>query len=288
MAHPGPGSKWRVPFDGGFRVADAPTSVRLEDAQARLEAATERLQKAQRKLYADDRYGVLLVFQAMDAAGKDGTIRAVMRGVDPQGCRVAAFKAPSAEELGHDFLWRVNREIPGRGKIGIFNRSHYEEVLVVKVHPEFLDGQRLPRRKKDIFEERYESIRDWERHLYRNGIVVLKFFLNVSRDEQRSRFLARIDDPEARWKFRAGDVAERAHWGAYMAAYEDALNATSTEHAPWYAVPADHKITMRAIVAETIVDTLEALPLQWPRPAAQEEAEMAKLRAVLEAEPKDP
>ncbi len=268
-------------------MVDAPTSVKLDGADARLEAATARLQKAQAKLYADDRYALLLVFQAMDAAGKDGTVRAVMRGVDPQGCAVAAFKVPSEEELDHDFLWRAARELPPRGHIGIFNRSHYEEVLVVKVHPEYLHRQRLPRREKDIFEERYASIRDWERHLYRNGTIILKFWLNVSRGEQKKRFLDRIEDPEARWKFRAGDVAERSHWLAYMAAYQDALHATSREWAPWYAIPADHKPTMRAIVAETIADTLEALPLAWPRPDDEEQAEMAKLKQVLEAEPKD-
>lgn len=281
MSHPGPDSRWRVPFDGLFRVADAPTQHRQEGAEARLAAAAERLDKLQRKLYADDRYSLLLVFQAMDAAGKDGTIRAVMRGVDPAGCDVTAFKQPSKEELDHDFLWRVMRALPERGRIGIFNRSHYEEVLVARVHPELLAGQRLPRRPDDLFEERFESIRDMERHLYRNGTIILKFWLNVGRDEQRRRFLDRIDDPDARWKFAAGDVAERAHWDAYMAAYEDALNATSRPWAPWYAVPADDKRTMRAIVAETIVKTLEGLPLRWPRPDEEETAEMERLRGLL-------
>ncbi|MDP2313401.1 MAG: polyphosphate kinase 2 family protein [Pseudomonadota bacterium] len=284
MPHPGPDSRWRVPFDESFRVKRAPTHHVFTDAEARLAVASARLDKLQRKLYADDRYSLLLVFQAMDAAGKDGTIRAVMRGVDPAGCHVTAFKQPSKEELDHDFLWRVARALPERGRIGIFNRSHYEEVLVVRVHPEFLDSQRLPRREPDLFEERYDSIRDMERHLYRNGTIVLKFWLNVSRDEQRRRFLDRIDDPDARWKFAAGDVEERGHWDAYMDAYQQALNATSRPWAPWYAVPADDKATMRAIVAETVVKTLEALPLKWPRPDKEEEAEMARLRVLLEAE----
>lgn len=284
MPHPGPETRWRVPFDGSFRVNDARTELVYDDAEARLAAATARLDKLQRKLYADDRFSLLLVFQAMDAAGKDGTIRAVMRGVDPAGCQVTAFKAPSAEELDHDFLWRVYRALPERGRIGVFNRSHYEEVLVVRVRPELLEHQRLPRRERDLFEERLESIRDVERHLYRNGTILLKFWLNVGRDEQRRRFLDRIEDPDARWKFNAGDVAERARWPAYMDAYEAALNATSRPWAPWYAVPADHKPTMRAIVAETIVETLEGLPLRWPRPDDDETAEMDRLKAVLEAE----
>jgi PPK2 family polyphosphate:nucleotide phosphotransferase len=284
MPHPGPESRWRVPEDGGFRVADVATDTVLDDAPARLAAATARLDKLQRKLYADNRFALLCVFQAMDAAGKDGTIRAVMRGVDPAGCQVTAFKAPSSEELDHDFLWRINRALPERGRIGIFNRSHYEEVLVARVHPDLLDAQRLPRRERDLFDERYDSIRDFERHLYRNGTIVLKFWLNVGRDEQRRRFLDRIEDEDARWKFNSGDVAERGHWKAYMSAYEDALNATARPWAPWYAVPADDKPTLRAIVAETIVDTLAALPLRWPKQPEEEEREMQRLKALLEAE----
>ncbi len=225
MPHPGPDNRWRVPFDGKFRVARAATHHVYEDADDRLAAASVRLDKLQRKLYADDRFSLLLVFQAMDAAGKDGTIRAVMRGVDPTGCHAYAFKQPSKEELDHDFLWRIHRALPERGRIGIFNRSHYEEVLVVRVHPELLAHQRLDRKERKIFDERFDSIRDMERHLYRNGTIVVKFWLNVSKDEQRRRFLARIDDPDARWKFQAGDVAERGHWDAYMSAYQDALEA---------------------------------------------------------------
>lgn len=281
MPHPGPDSTWRVPFDGSFRVSRTATRKELPDADARLTAAVTRLDKLQRKLYADNRYSLLLVFQAMDAAGKDGTIRAVMRGVDPTGCQVHAFKPPSPEELDHDFLWRIARNLPERGRIGIFNRSHYEEVLAVKVRPEFLDPQRLPRREKDIFEERYESIRDLERHLYRNGTIILKFWLNVSKEEQLARFLARIDDPDANWKFNAGDVSERGHWKVYMEAYESALNETSRPWAPWYAIPADHKPTLRTLVAETIVSTLEELPLRWPRPDVEQLTEMKRLREVL-------
>lgn len=284
MPHPGPDNRWRVPFEGKFRVARAATHHVLEDADDRLAAASARLDKLQRKLYADDRFSLLLVFQAMDAAGKDGTIRAVMRGVDPTGCHATAFKQPSKEELDHDFLWRIQRALPERGRIGIFNRSHYEEVLVVRVHPELLEHQRLDRKDRKIFDERFDSIRDMERHLYRNGTIVLKFWLNVSKDEQRRRFLARIDDPDARWKFAAADVAERGHWDAYMSAYQSALEATSRPWAPWYAIPADHKPTMRALVAETIVETLEALPLKWPLPDVEEESEMARLRSLLAAE----
>jgi PPK2 family polyphosphate:nucleotide phosphotransferase len=286
MPHPGPDTRWRVPFDGSFRVAAAPTDHRVDAgaAEARLAAAAARLDKLQRRLYADDRFSLLLVFQAMDAAGKDGTIRATLRGLDPVACDVTVFKRPSAEELDHDFLWRVAKALPQRGRIAVFNRSHYEEVVVVRVHPELLEAQRLPRREADLFEERFDSIRDFERHAYRNGTVVLKFWLNVSADEQRRRFVERIDDPDARWKFSAGDVAERDHWKAYMHAYEEALNATSRPWAPWYAVPADHKPTMRAIVAETIVETLEGLALRWPVPDPDDITEMMRLRAALARE----
>ncbi len=284
MPHPAPDNRWQVPFDGTFRVKRALTEHPLVDGEAveRLQRASTRMEKLQRKLYADDRYSLLLIFQAMDAAGKDGTIRAVMRGIDPQGCHVTAFKRPSAEELDHDFLWRVARSLPERGRIGIFNRSHYEEVLVVKVHPELLGAQHLPGKKKDIFDERFESIRDFERHLYRNGTVILKFWLNVSHATQGRRLMDRIDDPNVHWKFEAGDVAERGHWPAYMRAYETALNETSRPWAPWYAVPADDKPSMRAFVAETIADTLDALPLKWPQPGEAEVAEMSRLRTVIE------
>jgi PPK2 family polyphosphate:nucleotide phosphotransferase len=222
----------------------------------------------------------------MDAAGKDSTIRAVLSGVNPAGCEVYSFKRPSTEELDHDFLWRTACRLPQRGRIGVFNRSHYEEVLVAKVHPEFLDAQRLPggKRGAQFWAQRYESIRDHEKHLARNGTVILKFWLNVSKEEQRSRFLARLNEPEKNWKFEAADVAERAHWPAYMKAYEDALNETSRPWAPWYAIPADNKPYMRAAVADIIVRTLQSLNLQYPTPGKEEKAQFSALRKRLEGE----
>jgi PPK2 family polyphosphate:nucleotide phosphotransferase len=284
-------SPYLVPFDGSFRVAAAPTSPPddapgKKDNKEALDEAIERLAKLQAKLYAQDKYAVLLVFQAMDAAGKDGTIKAVMTGVNPAGCQVASFKAPTHEDLDHDFLWRCWRQLPERGRIGIFNRSHYEEVLVVKVNPQFLDGQRLPYRPASLdalWQERYESIRAAEQHWARNGTVVLKFFLNVSKDEQKQRFLERIDDAEANWKFSADDLKVRRDWDKYMGAYQDALNATSRPWAPWYAIPADSKSFMRRAVAEIIVDTLERLDLRYPELSDAERAELARIRATVEA-----
>lgn len=267
-------SPYLVPFDSSFRVEKAPTRPPKEHRdkkgnQKALEKAVKRIRKRQARLYADDRFALLLVFQAMDAAGKDGTIRAVMTGINPAGCQVFSFKQPSGEELDHDFLWRVYRRLPERGRIGIFNRSHYEEVLVVRVHPEYLGNQKLPSIPDDLEElwrERFQSIRSMERHLARNGTIVIKFFLNVSRDEQRRRFVDRIDEPEANWKFSAGDVAEREHWDAYMHAYEQALNQTSREWAPWYAIPADDKPYMRRTVADIVAKTLDRLDLEFPEP----------------------
>jgi PPK2 family polyphosphate:nucleotide phosphotransferase len=230
---------------------------------------------------------VLLIFQALDAAGKDGTIRAVLSGVNPVGCQVYAFKAPNAEELDHDFLWRVTRNLPERGRIGVWNRSHYEEVLVVRVHPEFLDGQQLPRRPaqlEELWKERYESIVDAERHWARNGCVILKFFLHVSQQEQHKRFLDRVTDPENHWKFNAGDLAESKHWGDYMRAYQDALNATSRPWAPWYAIPADSKSYMRAAVAQIVTKTLGGLELPAPVLTARAREAIEKARRELEAE----
>lgn len=276
-----------VPFDGSFRVAEAPTEPpdgagKKKIHKKELEETVEKLRPLQRKLYADDRYSLLLVFQAMDAAGKDGTIRHVMTGVNPAGCQVSSFKAPSSEELDHDFLWRIYRRLPERGRIGIFNRSHYEETLVVRVHPEFLAAQRLPRLDLDtLWEERFRSIREMERHLASNGTVILKFWLNVSKDEQRKRFMDRIDEPESNWKFSKKDVLEREHWSAYMEAYEEALNATSRPFAPWYAVPADDKSFMRRTVAEIIAATLERLPLRYPSVSDEERTEMLALRESL-------
>ncbi len=285
-------SPYLVPFDGSFRVEEAPTTPpagapdedALEDA---LDAAVDRLRDLQRMLYAHDRFAVLLVFQAMDAGGKDSTIRHLTTGVNPAGFQVSAFKQPSAEELDHDFLWRCARRLPERGRIGIFNRSHYEEVLVVRVHPEYLEAQRLPDLPDDLgglWRERYESIAAWERHLARSGTVVLKFWLNVSRAEQRRRFLSRIEEPHKHWKFSPKDVEERRSWDAYMAAYQDALAATSRPWAPWYAIPADDKDFMRAVVADIVVRRLEGLGLAYPTPSAQALEELELGRRALEAE----
>ena len=284
-------SPWLVGDDGRFRVSRArttPPKKHADDAEnkAALMQAVQRLDALQSILYAHDHRAILLVFQAMDAAGKDSTIRAVLSGINPAGCEVYSFKRPSAEELDHDFLWRTSCRLPQRGRIGVFNRSHYEEVLVARVHPEFLDAQRLPggKRGAQFWAQRYESIRDHEKHLARNGTVILKFWLNVSREEQRSRFLARLNEPEKNWKFEAADVAERAHWPEYMRAYEDALNETSRPWAPWYAIPADNKPYMRAAVADIIVRTLESLDLRYPVPGKEEKAQFAALRKRLEGE----
>ncbi|MCC6877630.1 MAG: polyphosphate kinase 2 family protein [Sandaracinaceae bacterium] len=281
-----------VPFDGSFHVKDAPTKPpknerdKDDEHEAALEKLVGRIEKLQRRLYADDRWSLLIVFQAMDAAGKDGTVRAVMSGVNPAGCQVYSFNRPSDEELDHDFLWRAQRCLPERGRIGIFNRSHYEEVLVVRVHPEFLDGQKLPgdRDLDRLWKERYESIRDFEKHLARNGTVIVKFWLHVSKGEQRKRFLDRIDDPDANWTFNPGDVKERARWDDYMSAYEDALNATSRPWAPWYAIPADDKDYMRRCVAEVLVDTLERMEPDFPDVSDETKAQMQELKRQLESE----
>jgi PPK2 family polyphosphate:nucleotide phosphotransferase len=245
------------------------------------------LTEAQNLLYADDRYAVLIVLQAMDAAGKDGTIKHVMSGVNPQGCQVFSFKKPSAEELDHNFLWRYTKSLPERGRIGIFNRSYYEDVLVVKVHPELL-GRQLPREKekvgKKFWEERYEDINALERHLVRNGTLILKFFLNVSKDEQKRRFLERLDRPEKNWKFSPSDMAERGFWDDYMAAYEDALSATSTESAPWYVIPADNKWVSRAVVADIVTTGIQGLNLKYPEVTAEHRRLLAEARKKLDAE----
>jgi PPK2 family polyphosphate:nucleotide phosphotransferase len=255
-----------------------------EDGRRHLEKGRERLHELQEKLYAQDEWALLLIFQAMDAAGKDSVIEHVMSGVNPQGCQVYSFKAPSSEELDHDFLWRTARCLPERGRIGVFNRSHYEEVLVVRVHSSILERQKLPARlvSEDIWKERYQDIKGWERHLARNGTAIRKFFLNVSPEEQRKRFLARLDEPEKNWKFAAADVEERQHWDDYMKAYEDALEATSTEHAPWYVIPADHKWFTRLAVADVIVEALEEIDPQFPEVSTTQKEELARARALLE------
>ncbi|MGN6103829.1 MAG: PPK2 family polyphosphate kinase [Kofleriaceae bacterium] len=284
-------SPYLVPFDGSFKIKKAPTkpddNPGKERNGAELAACVDRLAKLQHRLYANDRYGVLLIFQAMDAAGKDGTIRAVMSGVNPVGTQIYAFKAPNAEELDHDFLWRVNRALPERGRIGVWNRSHYEEVLVVRVHPGFLDAQRLPHRPKDLgelWQERFESIAAAEKHWARNGYVVLKFFLHVSQKEQHERFLDRVSDPDNHWKFNPGDMAESQYWDDYMRAYQDALNATSRPWAPWYAIPADSKSYMRTTVAQIVTRTIGQLDLPYPVLSDAARAELDVVKAQLEAE----
>lgn len=293
MTHASPpptDSPYRVPFDGTFELASAPTAPpsdgRDRDENVKvLKETRKKLRDLQRTLYADDRYAVLLVFQAMDAAGKDGTIRHVLRGVNPAGCQVTSFKQPSSEELDHDFLWRVNRALPQRGRIGVFNRSHYEEVLVARVRPHVLASQRLPGvDPATIWDDRLATIADFEHHLAREGTVILKFFLHLSKEEQARRFLDRIDEPEKNWKFAPGDVRERRHWDAYQHAYQEALRATSRPWAPWYAVPADEKRFLRRTVAEIVHDTMRRLPIAYPRLPDDERAEMLRLRDDLAEE----
>lgn len=277
-----------VPFDGSFNYKDAITSIgekQLDDKEykKKLKKQTEKLHDLQRIMYAHDSHALLLVFQAMDAAGKDSTIRHALTGVNPAGCQVFSFKKPSANELDHDFLWRTTTRLPERGRIGVFNRSYYEEVLVVKVHPEILKFQKLPNTPnlKEIWNERYASIRDFEKHLARNGTVVLKFWLNVSKQEQCNRFLSRIDEPEKNWKFSEGDIKERGHWDDYMKAYQSALRETSRSYAPWYAIPADNKPYMRYTVAKIIVETLESLNLHYPKVDAEAKQRFEHLREIL-------
>jgi PPK2 family polyphosphate:nucleotide phosphotransferase len=250
-----------------------------------LEEHVEQLSAQQQLLYADNRHAILLIFQAMDAAGKDGAIRHVMSGVNPQGCQVFSFKHPSADELEHDFLWRTTRDLPARGKIGIFNRSYYEEVLIVRVHRELLAGEGLPdqpHRDKDVWKDRYRSIVDLEKHLHANGTRIIKFFLHLSKDEQRKRFLARIDEPEKNWKFSLSDIEERKFWKRYMEVYGECLAATSTHHAPWYVVPADDKENARLIVSRIVLDALDGLRLEFPKVTATRRKELVEIRKRLE------
>ena len=261
-------------------------SEQRSEAKELLGRGVEWLAAAQDRLYAQDHWSVLLVFQAMDAAGKDSTIKHVMSGVNPQGCQVYSFKQPSWEDLDHDFLWRTSRCLPERGRIGIFNRSYYEEVLVVRVHPELLARQRLPEQlvSKDIWEERLTDIATLERYLARNGTLILKFFLHVSRAEQKRRFLERLDRPEKNWKFSAADVAEREFWKDYMQAYEDAIRATASPHAPWFVVPADNKWFTRLVVSAAVVGAMEELDLHYPKVDAAQRKELSAARKRLEAE----
>jgi PPK2 family polyphosphate:nucleotide phosphotransferase len=279
---------YRVTNGKRFRLKDVDPGDTggLQDkdkAQKWLKKGVRALADLQEKLYAQDKWGVLLVFQAMDAAGKDGAIKHVMSGVNPQGVQVFSFKAPSSEELDHDFLWRTSKSLPERGRIGVFNRSYYEEVLVVRVHPEYLQGEKLHPSliKKDIWSERCEDIANLERYLTRNGIVVVKFFLHVSRKEQKKRFLERLDQPDKNWKFSSSDAKERGHWDEYMAAYEYAIQRTATPHAPWYVVPADNKWFTRLIVASAAIEALESLKLHYPKVGEAQKKELGKARALL-------
>jgi PPK2 family polyphosphate:nucleotide phosphotransferase len=278
---------------GKFRLADHDPDDTggldsKKDAAERLEAGRQRLREMQETLYAYDRWSVLLIFQAMDAAGKDSTIKHVMSGVNPQGCEVHSFKAPSTEELDHDFLWRSARALPRRGHIGIFNRSYYEETLVVRVHQNILARQQLPRElvTKNVWRERFEDISAWERYLSRQGVLVRKFFLYVSKDEQRKRFLERLAEPEKHWKFSPADVAERAHFTEYMNAYEDTIRHTATEHSPWFVVPADRKWFTRLVVSAAIIDALESLDPRFPEVDPETRSEFKKLKDALEADAK--
>jgi PPK2 family polyphosphate:nucleotide phosphotransferase len=252
-------------------------------AKEALATGIATLAELQDMLYAQDHWAVLLIFQAMDAAGKDGTIKHVMSGVNPQGCQVYSFKSPSPEELDHDFLWRCMKNVPERGRIGIFNRSYYEETLVVRVHPEFLEQERLPPElvTKDIWQQRFQDIRSFERYLTRNGVVIRKFFLHVSRGEQKRRFLERLENPEKNWKFSANDIKERAFWDEYMTAYEDMIRHTATPEAPWYVVPADNKWFTRTVVAAAVVETLDSLDLHYPKVSKEKLEELAAAKHVL-------
>ena len=285
--------KYRVTNGKKFRLSDVDPKdtgkLKSEDkprAKEALVSGVEALARLQDVLYAQDRWSVLLVFQAMDAAGKDGTIKHVMSGVNPQGCQVSSFKGPTSTDLEHDYLWRCVKELPERGRIGIFNRSYYEETLVVRVHPEFLAGQKLPAEcvTKKIWEERFEDIRSFERYLRRNGTIVLKFFLHVSKKEQEKRFLERLDTPEKNWKFSANDLKERGYWDDYMKAYEDTIRETATPHAPWYVVPADNKWYTRVVVAASVIDALNSLDIAYPEVSEEKKKDLAAARAALVGE----
>ena len=284
--------RYRVTDGKGFRLKDHDPGdtggalVNHAESELLLADGVQRLAALQELLYPQDQWAMLCAFQAMDAAGKDGTIKHVMSGVNPQGVEVTSFKQPGPEELAHDFLWRTNRRLPMRGQIGVFNRSHYEEVLVVRVHPELLARQHLPPslNGKKVWKHRLEDIAAWERYLSRQGFVILKFFLNLSREEQKRRFLARLDTPEKNWKFSAADVAERARWDDYMAAYEDAIAETAAPHAPWFVVPADHKWFTRVVVVEAMVAALEDLNLHVPELTAEARDRLAAAKRALEAE----
>ncbi|HKQ44928.1 MAG TPA: ADP-polyphosphate phosphotransferase [Rhizomicrobium sp.] len=277
---------FRVPEGKALRLDKWPTRTKRvykseDHYQEMLQAQVGRLDALQQLLYASNQYALLVIFQAMDAAGKDGVIRHVMSGINPQGCQVFSFKHPTPAELAHDFLWRAIGNLPERGKIGIFNRSYYEEVLIVRVHPEILRGENLPGSGKHVWDRRFRSITDFERHLHANGTRVVKFFLHLSKEEQRKRFLARIDEPDKNWKFNAADIEERRFWNDYKRAYEACLAATSTRQAPWYVVPADDKQNARLIVSQIIVETLEALEMQYPVASPERKRELQAIRRRL-------
>lgn len=283
---------YMVKEDAKIRLKKWPTRVKpyyksKEDYQEILVRHIDGLSKLQGKLYASNKYAILLIFQSLDAGGKDGAIKHVMSGVNPQGCEVHSFKHPSAEELEHDFLWRTTRSLPERGHIGIFNRSYYEEVLILRVHPELLKGENLPDSlvdKDSIWKERYKSIVQLENHLYRNGTRIIKFFLHLSKEEQKRRFLKRIDEPEKNWKFSMDDIEERKYWDDYMEAFEDCLSATSTRRAPWYAIPADDKENARLIISQIVLDSLDELDLSYPEVDAARRRELLAIRKRLAAE----
>ncbi|HLF15617.1 MAG TPA: ADP-polyphosphate phosphotransferase [Bacteroidota bacterium] len=285
-------SSFLVPPEKNIALKEWATTVKplyssKDDYERILDKHTEKLSKLQNVLYADDRYALLVIFQAMDAAGKDGAIRHVMSGLNPQGCQVFSFKHPSATDLDHDFLWRTTACLPERGCIGIFNRSYYEEVLIVRVHPEILQSQKIPDLPTDpdkIWKSRYRSIVDQEHHLYKNGTRIVKFFLHISKEEQRKRFIDRIDDPDKNWKFSAADVEERKYWKEYIQAYEECLSATSTEKAPWYVVPADDKENARLIISGILLDTLKGLDLKYPGVSDEKKKELGEIRKGLEGE----
>ncbi|MCX7002310.1 MAG: polyphosphate kinase 2 family protein [bacterium] len=281
---------FRITNGAKFRLKDHDPGdtldLKAEDkprAKEALASGVQALAELQDKLYAQDRWGILLIFQAMDAAGKDGAIKHVMSGINPQGCDVSSFKSPSAEDLDHDYLWRCMKVLPNRGNIGIFNRSYYEETLVVRVHPEYLAKQKLPPQlvTKHLWQERFQDIRSFERYLTRNGIIVRKFFLNVSKGEQKRRFLERIENPDKNWKFSSSDAAERGHWDDYMAAYEDMIRNTATKEAPWYIVPADNKWFTRAVVAAAVIDALASLDLAYPKVSKEKLKELAVAKRAL-------
>lgn len=280
-------AQFKVAEEGSFQLSDYKTDMEVEISNKKLAKilalGVDALADMQEILYAQDKWSLLLIFQAMDAAGKDGAIKHVLSGVNPQGCQVSSFKAPSSEELDHDFLWRCQKHLPERGRIGIFNRSYYEEVLVVRVHEQILKAQKLPQElvTESIWDERFEDIRNFEKYLNRNGTIVIKFFLNVSKEEQKKRFIERIDDQDKNWKFSTSDAKERGFWDDYMNAYQDLIQKTTTTHSPWYVVPADNKSYARIVIASAIINALDEMGLEYPRVSPEKVAELQEIRKAL-------